>query len=42
MSITIFKKVSTYTRIACDILALDFSQKILYSVNIVFIRFYRL
>ena len=31
MSTTIFKKVSTYTRIACDILALDFSYKILYN-----------
>ncbi len=31
MSRTIFKKVSTYTRIACDTLALDFSYKILYN-----------
>ena len=34
MSTTIFKKVSTYTRIACDILALDFSYKILYTTLI--------
>ena len=34
MSRTIFKKVSTYTRIACDILALDFSYKILYTTLI--------
>ena len=34
MSITIFKKVSTYTRIACDTLALDFSYKILYTTLI--------
>ena len=31
MSITIFKKVSTYTRIACDILALDFTPRISYN-----------
>jgi len=32
MSTTNLKKVSIYTRIACDILAIDFSYKILYSV----------
>ena len=31
MSRTIFKKVSTYTRMGCDTLALDFSYKILYN-----------
>jgi len=31
MSTTIFKKVSTYTRMGCDTLALDFSYKILYN-----------
>ena len=34
MSRTIFKKVSTYTRMGCDTLALDFSYKILYSIFI--------
>ena len=34
MSTTIFKKVSTYTRMGCDTLALDFSRKILYSILI--------
>ena len=33
MSRTIFKKVSTYTRMGCDTLAIDFSYKILYSVG---------
>ena len=28
------KKISTYTRIACDILAIDFSYKILYTTLI--------
>ena len=31
MSRTIFKKVSTYTRMGCDNFALDFSYKILYN-----------
>ena len=34
MSRTIFKKVSTYTRMGCDTLALDFSYKILYTTLI--------
>ena len=34
MSTTNLKKVSTYTRIACDILAIDFSRKILYTTLI--------
>ncbi len=34
MSITNLKKVSTYTRIACDTLAIDFSYKILYTTLI--------
>ena len=33
MSTPNLKKISTYTRIACDILAIDFSYKILYSVD---------
>ena len=31
MSTTIFKKVSTYTRMGCDILALDFTPRISYN-----------
>ena len=31
MSRTIFKKVSTYTRMGCDILALDFTPRISYN-----------
>ncbi len=34
MSRTIFKKVSTYTRMGCDTFALDFSYKILYTTLI--------
>jgi hypothetical protein len=34
MSTPNLKKISTYTRIACDILAIDFSYKILYTTLI--------
>ena len=34
MSTPNLKKIPTYTRIACDILAIDFSRKILYSILI--------